>query len=331
MRFSLSSKYIPLLATALVLIGLYAAGCVAYRNFSSLRVAVNLFGDNAFLGVAAVGATFVILSGGIDLSVGAVVAFTSILIAELVTQQKMEPAIAITLALVLGAAFGATMGAIIHFFSMPPFLVTLAGMFLARGMGFAIHPQSLGLRHPFFLQRVTQDFSLPLTPQVSIPFTAICFAAVLLLAIFCAHYTPFGRSIYAVGGDEPSAGLMGLPVGRTKILTYTLAGFCSALAGVVYTFYTQSGDPASCVGLELDAIASVVVGGTLLTGGAGFVAGTAMGVLILGVIQTLITFQGNLNTWWTRIVVGLLVLAFILLQNVISSVSGRVAAATSHA
>jgi simple sugar transport system permease protein len=116
---------------------------------------------------------------------------------------------------------------------------------------------------------------------------------------------------------------MGLPVARTKILTYTVSGFCSALAGVVYTFYTQSGDPAACVGLELDAIAAVVIGGTLLAGGVGFMAGTAMGVLILGLIQTLVTFQGNLNTWWTRIVVGLLLLAFILLQNIISSASGK--------
>jgi galactofuranose transport system permease protein len=116
---------------------------------------------------------------------------------------------------------------------------------------------------------------------------------------------------------------MGLPVGRTKILIYTLAGFCSALAGVVYTFYTQSGDPASCVGLELDAIAAVVIGGTLLTGGVGFMAGTTMGVLILGLIQTLITFKGDLSTWWTRIVVGFLILVFILLQNAVVAVSKR--------
>ena len=325
MRFRLSAKYTPLLATALVLIFLYAVGCLRYPNFMSLRVMVNLFGDNAFLGVAAVGATFVILSGGIDLSVGAMVAFTSILIATLVTEQKMDPSVAIAIALVLGAAFGTLMGCIIHFFSLPPFLVTLAGMFLARGLGFVVHPQSLGLKHPFFVERVTSTWSIPLNAQVSLPFTATCFCIVLLVALFCAHYTPFGRYIYALGGDEHSASLMGLPVGRTKVLTYTLSGFCSALAGVVYTFYTQSGDPASCVGLELDAIASVVIGGTLLSGGVGFMAGTAMGVLILGLIQTLITFQGNLNSWWTRIVVGLLVLSFILLQNLVAS-SSRLAA-----
>ena len=329
MKPRLASKYIPLLATALVLLGLYAAGCLSYRNFSSLRVMVNLFGDNAFLGIAAVGATFVILSGGIDLSVGAVVAFTSILIATLVTERGMDPFAAIGIALVLGAVYGALMGCVIFWFEMPPFLVTLAGMFLARGMGFIVHPQSLGLKHAFFLQHINQDLALPLNAQVSWPFTATCFLAVFIVAVICAHYTKFGRYVYAIGGDEHSAGLMGLPVGKTKVLIYTVSGFCSALAGVVYTFYTQAGDPATAIGLELDAIAAVVIGGTLLSGGIGFMAGTAMGVLILGVIQTLIVFQGNLNTWWTKIVVGLLVLAFILLQNILSSASRRLGRASS--
>jgi ribose/xylose/arabinose/galactoside ABC-type transport system permease subunit len=327
MRIRFSTKYIPLLATAMVLIGLYVLGSVSYRNFFSLRVVVNLLGDNAFLGIAAVGATFVILSGGIDLSVGSVVAFTSIFIATLIGERGVSPMTAIGLALLFGALFGAGMGCLIHWFALPPFLVTLGGMFLARGLGFMVHKQSLGIKHEFFLQKITQDLTLPLTAQVSVPFTATCYVAVLLVAIFTAHYTKFGRYVYALGGEEHSARLMGLPVARTKILTYTVSGFCSALAGVVYTFYTQSGDPAAGVGLELDAIAAVVIGGTLLAGGVGFMAGTAMGVLILGLIQTLVTFQGNLNTWWTRIVVGMLLLAFILLQNVISSASGRLSAA----
>lgn len=326
MKRRVASKYIPLLATAVVLVLLYSAGCIAYRNFASLRVLVSLFGDNAFLGVAAIGATFVILSGGIDLSVGAVVAFTGILVATLVGEHGVHPLGAMAIALAIGAVFGTGMGALVHFYRLPPFLVTLAGMFFARGMGFVIYPQSLGIKHPFYVHRINQDLAIPLTHHVSIPFTAVCFLAALGAAIFLAHYTRFGRNVYALGGDEQSATLMGLPAARTKILVYTLAGFCSALAGVVYTFYMQSGNPAGCVGLELDAIASVVIGGTLLSGGVGFVAGTAMGVLILGIIQTLISFQGNLNTWWTRIAVGLLVLAFILLQNFISAASRRSAA-----
>jgi simple sugar transport system permease protein len=320
------AKYIPLFATALVLIGLYVLGCVSFQNFGSLRVLVNLFGDNAFLGVAAVGATFVILSGGIDLSVGAMVAFTSILIASLL-DHGATPFMAIALALVAGAAFGTTMGFIIQIFQLPPFLVTLAGLFLARGLGFVIHPQSLAISHKFFLETI-DHLAIPLNDRIGIPFTATCYLIIFAIALFGAHYTRFGRCIYALGGDEQSSTLMGLPVGRTKVLTYTLSGFCSALAGVVYTFYTQSGDPASCVGLELDAIAAVVIGGTLLSGGVGFMAGTAMGVLILGLIQTLITFKGDINSWWTRIVVGLLVLIFILLQNGISVLSKRLRGGT---
>ena len=325
MKFPVSTKYVPLLATALVLAGLYTLGCVSFSNFASQRVLVNLFGDNAFLGVAAVGATFVILSGGIDLSVGSVVAFTSIFIAALLGK-GVSPMAAITMALFAGAAFGTLMGFLIRVFDLPPFLVTLAGMFLARGLGFVVASQSMGITHPFFLTTVTEKLALPLNDRVSIPFTATCYAVIFLVAVFVAHYTKFGRNIYAIGGDEQSATLMGLPVGRMKVLIYTVSGFCSALAGVIYTFYTQSGDPASCVGLELDAIASVVIGGTLLSGGVGFMAGTLMGVLILGIIQTLITFKGDLNTWWTKIVIGMLVLAFILLQNFVTTLTSRLKA-----
>jgi simple sugar transport system permease protein len=320
MKRLISAKYIPLLASLLVLVVLYALGCISFEKFGSLRVLVNLVGDNAFLGVAAIGATFVILSGGIDLSVGSVVAFTSIFIASLVGH-GVSPLVAIALALAAGALFGMLMGNLIRAFQLPPFLVTLAGMFLARGLGFIVHPQSLGITHSFFLERVTESWAIPLNDGVSIPFTATCYLGLFVVALLVAHYTRFGRFIYALGGDEHSARLMGLPVGPTKVLIYTVSGFCSALAGVVYTFYTQSGDPASCVGLELDAIAAVVIGGTLLSGGVGFMAGTLIGVLILGLIQTVITFKGDLNTWWTRIVVGLLVLVFILLQNVIALVS----------
>src|SRR6266481_1722126 len=149
------SKYIPLIATALVLLGLYAAGGIFYRNFFSLGVAVNLFGDNAFLGIAAVGATLVILSGGIDLSVGSVVAFSSILIATLVGK-GVHPIATILVTLLAGAVFGAMMGCLIQWFELPPFLVTLAGMFLARGLGFIIYPQSLGIKHAFFVRVINE-------------------------------------------------------------------------------------------------------------------------------------------------------------------------------
>lgn len=312
----INPKYIPLAATALVLIALYVFGCVLYPNFSSLRVIVNLFGDNAFIGIAAVGATFVILSGGIDLSVGAVIAFIGIFIASMISS-GVPPLVAIVLALVVGTIFGAGQGSLIRFFDLPPFLVTLGGMFLMRGLAFVVREESLAIKHGFYQQTI-RGLSLQLAPRIAIPFTAICFIAVVIAATYVCVYTRFGRNVYAIGSSENSALLMGVPVGSTKIGIYALAGFFSALAGCVSTFYMQSGNPASFVGLELDAIASVVVGGTLLTGGVGFVPGTLMGVLILGLIQTLITFQGNLNTWWTRIAIGVLLLLFIVLQKAIA-------------
>jgi simple sugar transport system permease protein len=245
----------------------------------------------------------------------------------LVGRLGLHPLLAIGIALPAGSLFGAAMGGLIQAYRLPAFLVTLAGMFLARGLAFVVHPQSLGIKHPFYLETISTALAIPLTDRLQLPFTAVCFFVVVAVTLYVAHFTRFGRAVYALGDDENSALLMGLPVGRTRVLVYTLAGFCSALAGVVFTFYMQSGNPAACVGFELDAIAAVVIGGTLLTGGVGFVGGTVMGVLILGLIQTIINFQGNLNTWWTKIVVGLLVLAFIVLQNAVSAASHR---ATQH-
>lgn len=313
----LDPRYIPLLATAVVMVALYVAGCVAFPNFASLRVLVNLFGDNAFIGVAAVGATFVIISGGIDLSVGSVIAFTGILIAQGLAHGWPLP-VTLLGALAFGTGFGAGMGALIQAFTLPPFLVTLGGMFFLRGLSFVVNDQSLAIKHPFYTHTV-RALALPLAGRVSLPLTATCFIAVVLAATAMARWTRFGRNIYAIGSSETSAVLMGLPVGATKVGVYALAGFFSALGGCVATFYMQSGNPASFSGLELDAIAAVAIGGALLSGGVGFVPGTMMGVLILGLIQTLISFQGNLNTWWTRIAVGVLLLLFIGLQKLVGA------------
>ena len=131
--------------------------------------------------------------------------------------------------------------------------------------------------------------------SASLTVGALLALAMVGVGIYLAHFTPFGRTVYAIGGSEPSALLMGLPVARTTVLVYTFSGFCSALAGVVFTFYMLSGYGLHAVGLELDAIAAVVIGGTLLSGGVGYVVGTLFGVLILGIIQTLISFDGTLE------------------------------------
>jgi ribose/xylose/arabinose/galactoside ABC-type transport system permease subunit len=321
MRLPLARKNVPVAATTLVCVLLYVVACLRYDHFFSWPVFINFFGDNAVLGLAAIGVTFVILGGGIDLSMGAIIGCTSITVAKLITAGHVHPLIAIGLVLALGAAFGAGMGSVIHFFRLPPFLVTLAGMFLARGTGLVISQESVDIRHPLYT--AVSDFSalnIPGTDLPMLPATALIFLGVLLIAMYAAGYTRFGRNVYALGGSEPSALLMGLPVGRTKIATYSISAFCSALAGVVHTLYTSSGSAAEAGKmLELDAIAAVVIGGTLLTGGVGYVFGTLIGVLICGIIQTAIMFEGTLNSWWTRIAIGALLLAFILLQKLVQA------------
>ncbi len=308
-------KHIPLLATLGMMIALFSAAAVMYPGFASMRVVANLFADNAFLGIIAVGMTFVILSGGIDLSVGAVLAFSTILVARL-TGAGWHPLFAIALALALGTGFGGGMGWLIQRYTLPPFLVTLAGMFFARGMAFVVSAESAAVSHPFY--DALNDLRFQIGPKAYLPAAALLFLAVVLLAIFVAQRTRFGRGVYALGGNENSALMMGLPVGRIKTRVYALSGFCAALGGVTATLYMGSGNPAMGFGLELDAIAAVVIGGTLLSGGVGYVFGTLAGVLIFGTIQSALVFDGRLNSWWLRLVVAALLLGFILLQKLIT-------------
>ena len=221
------------------------------------------------------------------------------------------------LVLAMGTAFGAFQGLLIERFRLQPFIVTLAGMFLARGLCYLISIDSISITEASY--SAISQYRLPLGEEASLSVGALIAIAVVLLAVFIAHCTPFGRTVYAIGGNEHSAVLMGLPVRSTVVGVYTLSGFCSALAGVVFTFYMLSGYGLHAVGLELDAIAAVVIGGTLLTGGVGYVAGTLFGVLTLGVIQTLIAFDGTLSSWWTRIVIGALLFFFCLLQRFFTS------------
>ena len=205
------------------------------------------------------------------------------------------------------------MGWFIHRFAMPAFLVTLGGMFFARGLAFAVSEESVGINHRLYRELFSEGWRL--SERVQVPVTAMVFVVVAAAGMILAHWTRFGRYVYAVGGNESSAVLMGLPVGRTKVIVYGLNGFCAALAGVVATFFMSSGNPALGAGLELDVIAAVVIGGTLLSGGVGTVAGSLVGVLIYGTIQGVVLFDGRFNSWWVRIVMGVLLLMFIVLQR----------------
>jgi simple sugar transport system permease protein len=310
----MNRRFLPLLMTSVVFLLGYLYCSVQFHNFATMRVICNLLTDNAFLGITAVGMTFVILSGGIDLSVGSVIAFTTVFLAIAIERFHVPPFLAFVAVLGLGAGFGAAMGAAIHYLKIPPFIITLAGMFLARGVSFLLTTDSLPIEHPLYSD--LNDVAIHvLSGRLSL--IAMVMLVVFLAGGILAHRTRFGTSVFALGGNLTSAQLMGVPVGRTMILIYTLSSFLAALAGIVFSLYTQAGYSLAATGTELDAIAAVVIGGTLLTGGYGHVFGTFVGILIQGLIQTFITFDGTLSSWWTKIAVGALLFAFIGLQRLL--------------
>jgi ribose/xylose/arabinose/galactoside ABC-type transport system permease subunit len=313
----LNARVLPLIVTTALFIGLFLYGAWSYEGFFSAQVFLNLLIDNAFLWISAIGMTFVILTGGIDLSVGSVVALTTMVSAVLVQQHHWNLWTVVPLVLTMGTALGFGMGLLIQLFGLQPFIVTLGGMFLARGLCYLISIDSISITDPVYA--AVSQYRVVLGGDCFVSISVLIGLTVLAWATYLAHYTDFGRTVYAIGGNERSALLMGLPVARTKILVYALNGFCSALAGVVLTFYMLSGYALHAQGMELDAIAATVMGGTPLTGGTGYVAGTVVGVLILGLIQSLITFDGTLSSWWTRIAVGVLLCAFCLMQRVLES------------
>ena len=303
------------LVTVVLLAAMLLIGGALYEGFLSLQVMLNLLIDNAFLLVIAIGMGFVILSGGIDLSVGAVLALSTMIAAWLLQVAGWPTVAVIATVLALGFAFGGGMGAVIHYFRLQPFIVTLAGMFLARGLCYLISIESITIEDPLFV--AMSQTQVPLFGGFISP-GALIALAMLGFAVWLAHYSGFGRAVYAVGGNEQSAAMMGLSVGRTKILVYAFSGFCASLAGLLFAFYMLSGYGLHAQGTELDAIAAVVIGGTLLTGGYGYIAGALSGVLVLGTIQTLIAFDGTLSSWWTKIVIGGLLFVFCVVQRVMA-------------
>ena len=319
MRFRLPRRYLPLLASVAVYVLLYAGAAYRYQEqrFGTLQVFLDFLYDNAVLGILAVGMTFVILSGGIDLSVGAMMSMSSMLVGFLIMDMDWPAGVAIPAAVLAAGGIGLAMGCIIHFMEIKPFIVTLAGMFFARGVGFLINVETIRISDPGHAW--LKALAVPLGEGYELPLVAVLWLAVVLAGLYVSLRTPFGRNVYALGGSEGASRLMGLPVGWTKVSVYGVSGLCSGLAGVALTLYLGSGNNNEGIGMELDAIAATVVGGTLLTGGVGSVFGTFVGTLTIGLILTVVTtYEGLLSSGLTRVAIGLLLLVFVLLQRVLT-------------
>jgi len=310
----INKDYIAIYATIALFIILFLTGSILYRGFFSTQVIANLFIDNAYLIVVAIGEAVAILTGGIDLSVGSMIALVSMITASLL-QKGVNPVLVIIIVLIVGIVFGTAQGYLIQKFKLHPWIVTLAGMFFARGSSYIISIDTIMIDNPVFTK--ISSFRISILPDAFISINVVVSLLVVAGAFYMLKFTKFGRTVYAIGGNENSAKLMGLPVERTKILVYTFSGFCSSLGGVLFTIYTLSGYGLHCNGMEMDAIAACVIGGILLTGGYGYIIGPLFGVLTTGIIQSLIMFDGTLNSWWTKIAVGMLLFVFIVLQRII--------------
>jgi ribose/xylose/arabinose/galactoside ABC-type transport system permease subunit len=307
-------RYGPLLTTFAIFLVAFFIGGQMYPAMQKPQVFFNLFINDSSLLLVSIGMTLVILTGGIDLSVGGVIALTGTASAALL-RSGVSPYIVLPLMIVMGIAFGFLQGWIIQVLKVQPFIATLMGLFFARGMAYIISLTSVTITDAVYKKLALTPIYIPFMQKVYIYPTTLVGPIILLVAVYLSFFTRFGRTIYAMGNNEQSALLMGLSVPRTKILVYAFSGFCSALAGIVFSTSLLAGYGQHATGMELDSIAAVVMGGTSLSGGIGNVVGTLFGVLIHGTIVSILQFNGTLSSWWTRIGVGVLTLIFIGIQS----------------
>jgi galactofuranose transport system permease protein len=289
-----------------VLILVVVVSALAFDNFLTEQNLENIVLQGAFLGLIVVGMTFVIISGGIDLSVGSMLGLGGIIAAQSV--QVFWP-LALILPPLLCGVIGFGNGLLIAKAKMAPFIVTLAGLLGIRGLALALaneRPIGIDSSSLFAWFGQGQVFGI----AVPIVFVIVAFA----LGGLALARTGYGRVIFAIGGSEESARLMGLPVDRTKIIVYTVSGSLAGLSGALLAARLSAGDPNAGLAWELDAISAVVVGGTLLTGGAGSISGSLAGVLLLSILQNLINQVGTLGSYAQQVVSGFFLIVVVVAQ-----------------
>jgi ribose/xylose/arabinose/galactoside ABC-type transport system permease subunit len=308
---------LPTFAALVIFVAMVAYGESAYGNIIQYGTVSNLLINNAHLIVLAVALTFVIVTGGIDLSVGAIIALSSVS-GVMLANAGWNPYLVMLLMVAIGSVIGLISGILVQYFDVQPFIATLAMMFLARGLASTLSTKPERLGDDNLIRSLGDRIKLVDGPKVNdlvLTPGVIIAIVVLVVGVFVLHRTRLGRTVYAIGGSEQSATLMGLPVARTKVWIYVISGSLAGIAAVIYTARLGIAQNITGVGWELDAIAAVVIGGTLLTGGAGYVLGSAVGALVLGLMNVLITRDGGIRPEMTTIITGGILLIFVLLQR----------------
>jgi len=281
-------------------------------RFASLDNALNILEASSFLALVAVGMTFVIIGGGIDLSVGSLLALSAVLAAY---GSRFGSLGAIVLPMVVCGLIGTLNGVLVARARMAPFIVTLATLLFARGAALAVSNEGNTIFH---IDEHLEVIGLGQGTVLGVRVPIVIATLALALGALVLARTRYGLAIAAIGGSEDAARLMGVPVARVKTLMYVYSGLLAGLAGLLVAARSSSGQSTIGVGLELQAIAAVVIGGTLLTGGYGSVAGTLAGVLLLNVLDNLINQVGTLSSYYQQVVSGLFLIAVVIAQAYLS-------------
>ncbi len=326
-RPAVSDTNLLLTITIVVFFVMYLAAVLCLGGgFAKPQSFLNILNNNASLIVLACGMSLVMITGGIDISVGQVTCLVCMTCAVNLERQGGSMVSAVLIALAIGLAFGLVQGFLVAYLEIQPFIVSLAGMFFAKGMTTIVSKEPVRVANEGFLAVKETRIYVPGLGSLNklgeyIPAyveIGVVVALIVVAVLFCVlRWTRLGRSFYAVGGNNQSANMLGINVKRTKFLAHVLCSLLAGLGGLLYFLHVGSGDVANAAGDEMNAIASSIIGGTLLTGGVGNVIGTFFGVLSLNTIKRIVSSLGFDEAWWSNITVAAMLCLFLVIQSIV--------------
>lgn len=323
----MSDTNLLLTITVVVFFAMYI-GAILFqgKGFLKPQTFFNILNANASLIILSCGMSIVMITGGIDISVGGVTALVSMCCAVYLDYHQGNVFVSMLIALAIGLAFGAVQGYLVAYLDIQPFIVTLAGMFFARGMTTIVNSAPFNVANEAFVALKETRVIVPgmgsvnklgkyVNAYVEI---GVVVALIIVIVLFCVlRWTKLGRSFYAVGGNRQSALMLGINVKRTRFLSHLICGLLAGIGGFVYFLHVGSGSASHASGMEMNAIASSIIGGTMLTGGVGNIIGTFFGVLSLSTIQNIVSSAGLDQAWWTGITIAAMLCLFLVVQSVV--------------
>jgi simple sugar transport system permease protein len=330
---TLNNSGILLVITIALFVLLYGVSIILFKDSGFAKFSSffnNCFNNKAYLLALSLGLTVVMITGSIDISVGGVTGLISMVIAVMLTENGMNAIWTVPVSLAIGLAFGMVQGFLVAYMEIQPFIVTLTGMFFARGMISVLRIVSVPITEATFMSWSSAKLYIPFLYNVNrrgirdvayLTPAAIIALLTVVCIIILLKYTKLGRSFYAVGGNMQSALLMGIDAKKTKFMAHVLCGVLAGIGGFCYTLFAPSGNPRNGLGYEIQAISSSVIGGTMLSGGVGLPIGTFFGVLINALVERVVPLLGLVDAAWPSIITSAFLFAFIVLQSVLSIVS----------